>query len=185
MSTGTMLQENLILTGPFRRTCAILDLSAPTGGHRPGGKIMASTTTSQKAPNAAQSNGNETPAASNGFDAAFLSAPIVTAQAKTVKAAAQPKNKRSAAQLALDAVTPQIHEAWVKAGKPAAFAKLPTVSYPVDPEKATKLKGMIRKAAEIHGNRARFGQDVTITKDMISELPQLNDSHEGLTLVTF
>jgi hypothetical protein len=145
---------------------------------------MASTT-SQKTQNDAQTNGAASNGNGAGFDAAFLSAPIVTAQAKTVKAAAQPKNKRSAAQLALDAVTPQIHQAWVKAGKPAAFGKLPTVSYPVDPEKATKLKGMIRKAADINETRARFGQDVTITKDMIAELPQLNDSHEGLTLVTF
>lgn len=142
---------------------------------------MADTKTPQTATNAAQTNGN----GSGAFDAAFLSAPIVTAKAQTVKAAAQPKNKRSAAQLALDAVIPQIHQAWVSAGKPAAFAKLPTVSYPVDPDKATRLKGMIRKAAEIHGRRARFGADVTVTKDMIKELPQLTDKHEGLSLVTF
>jgi hypothetical protein len=133
------------------------------------------------------SNGNGTAARTPAptFDAAFLNAPVITADNKIIKEAAQPKNKRSEAQIALDGVTPQIHQAWVQAGKPAAFAKLPTVSYPVKPEGVTKLKGMIRKAADFNGTRPRFGSDVTITPEIVASSPKLNDSHVGLVLVTF
>lgn len=149
---------------------------------------MADTKTAQTPTKAAQTNGN----GSNGAKAApvtfstdFLTSPVVTAGNDVIKAAAQPKNKRSEAQIALDGVTPQIHEAWVKAGKPAAFAKLPTVSYPVSPEGVTKLRGMIKKAAEWNKTRARFGSDVTITPEIVAASPNLNDSHLGLVLVTF
>lgn len=122
------------------------------------------------------------------FEASFLSTPIVTAQNEAVKAAAQPKNKRSPAQLALDGIVPQIHEAWVKAGKPSAFGKLPTVSYPVAPEGAAKLRTMIRKAADVQEPqkmRARFGQDVTITPDMAVTMGLDPEADAGKTLVTF
>jgi hypothetical protein len=108
----------------------------------------------------------------------------VTANVPGVKTLAQPKNKRSEAQKALDGVVPQIHAAWVEAGKPSAFAKLPTVSYPVDPERSSNLHGMIRKAADLHGLRARFGQDVTVTPEVAKAL-ELNDAQIGSVLVTF
>lgn len=146
-------------------------------------------TKAQTRPNAAQasapeSNGNGTPKKAPTFDAAFLTSPIVSADDKTIKELSQPKNKRSDAQIALDGVTPQIHKAWVDAGKPAAFAKIPTVSYPVDPAGVTKLKGMIRKAAEINETRARFGAEVTVTPEMVAKSPKLTDAHLGLVLVT-
>jgi hypothetical protein len=158
---------------------------------------MARTET-QNRPASAQSgapatNGQTTPETTPApFDVSFLSAPVVTAQATSVKTLAQPKNKRSEAQMALDKITPQVHKAWVDAGKPAAFLKLPTLSYPVDPERATKLKGMIRKAAEFNGDsgtptRARFGADVTITPEIVADpaIKGLTEAHVGLTLVTF
>jgi hypothetical protein len=136
-------------------------------------------------PGAPASNGNGTAKKAPAFDAAFLTSPIVSADDSAIKEAAQPKNKRSDAQLALDGVTPQIHKAWVDAGKPAAFAKIPTVSYPVAPEGVTKLKGMIRKAAEQNETRARFGSEVTVTPEIVAKSPKLTDAHLGLVLVTF
>lgn len=150
---------------------------------------MADTKTQNRpsAPQASapESNGNGAAKKAPAFDAAFLTSPIVSADDKTIKELSQPKNKRSDAQVALDGVTPQIHKAWIDAGKPAAFAKIPTVSYPVAPEGVTKLKGMIRKAAELNETRARFGAEVTVTPEIIAKSAKLNDSHLGLVLVTF
>jgi hypothetical protein len=145
-------------------------------------------TKTQTTPKSAETNGAATNGAKSApvtFEASFLTAPLVTATNNTVKALAQPRNKRSAAQIALDGVTPQIHDAWVKAGKPAAFSKLPTVSYPVKPEGATKLRGMIRKAADFNKTRARFGEDIVITPELARDTAGLNEAHVGLVLVTF
>jgi hypothetical protein len=158
------------------------ETKARTQHNSPNSSVTANFT--EKSAPAANGNGTakKTPVS---FDAAFLTSPIVSADDTAIKEAAQPKNKRSDAQLALDGVTPQIHKAWIDAGKPAAFAKIPTVSYPVDPAGVTKLKGMIRKAAEQNETRARFGSEVTVTPEMVTKSPKLTDAHLGLVLVTF
>lgn len=119
------------------------------------------------------------------LDVDFINSGLtVTAGNDLVKKLAQPKNKRSDAQVALDEKVPEIHAAWVKAGKPSAFAKIPTVSYPVHPTRASNMHGMIRKAADFHGLRARFGQDVVITPEVANALG-LPDTQHGNVLVTF
>jgi hypothetical protein len=98
------------------------------------------------------------------FTSDFLSNPLQATEDEIVRAA--PTRERSEQQKAVDKVIPQLHAAWVAAGKPTNWTKMRRViaKYPVAPENAAALKYLIRRAADLHGLRAKFGSAVR-TKD--------------------
>jgi hypothetical protein len=82
----------------------------------------------------------------------------------------QPTVERKPEQLAMDKVVERAHAAWVKAGRPSAWAKMPVVTYYLDPTHVEGYKYLIRRAADFHGIRPRFGTPTRVTRSLIGKL---------------
>lgn len=77
--------------------------------------------------------------------------------------AARPQRVRSAQQQTIDNVVARLHQAWVQAGKPRDWVgekSIPKARYAMDPKKADTLRFLIRKAADFHKVRIRWGSAV-------------------------
>jgi hypothetical protein len=59
-----------------------------------------------------------------------------------------PIRKRSEQQAAMDAVGKRAYQAWVDAGRPSAWGKVPSVTYFVPPERVEHYKYLIRRTAD-------------------------------------
>lgn len=86
-----------------------------------------------------------------------------------VRTAAAPKLERKPEQMAMDKVAARAHAAWVTAGRPAAWEKMPVITYYLDPTHVEGFKYLIRRAVDFHGTRARFGSPARVTKKLINE----------------
>jgi hypothetical protein len=87
-----------------------------------------------------------------------------------VRTLAQPKLERKPEQIAMDKVAERAHEAWVKAGCPGAWDKMPVITYYLDPTHVEGFKYLIRRATDFHGTRPRFGSPARVTKKLIAEM---------------
>jgi hypothetical protein len=122
-----------------------------------------------------------------GIDAGFLGAPETVPAELEAKAA--PARARDERQRAIDGVVGKLHADWVAKGKPAAWDKMPKVSYPVTPAAVGDLRKAISRAADFHGIAVRFGTPVPVVR----EIPNPRRAENGqpptvkanLTMVTF
>lgn len=82
-----------------------------------------------------------------------------------------PKNARNERQTAMDLTVSQMHEMWVKAGRPNTWAKMvegKTVkTYFVDPTQAGDLKKLVNSAVSLHDVRVRWGTPFKATDKMV------------------
>jgi hypothetical protein len=69
---------------------------------------------------------------------------------------------RSKEQLVIDDVVSQAYDAWVKAGKPGAFAESPGAALLVAPGQEEATVAAVRRGAAFQGKSVRFGE---ISKD--------------------
>jgi hypothetical protein len=74
-----------------------------------------------------------------------------------VSGAGRPAAERTDTMQELDALCKALHEAWVKAGKPAEFSASPLGKIHVPPDQVDGLKFLIRKSAEFNDCGLQFG----------------------------
>jgi hypothetical protein len=122
-----------------------------------------------------------------GIGAEFLGAPeAVPAELESKTAPARARDER---QQAIDGVVAKLHADWTAKGKPAAWDKMPKVSYPVTPAAAGDLRKAINRAAEFHGIAVRFGTPVPVVREVPnprrSEPGQPATVKANLTMVVF
>jgi hypothetical protein len=86
-----------------------------------------------------------------------------------IRTAAAPKIERKPEQMAMDKVAARAHASWVGAGRPAAWEKMPVITYFLDPTQVEGYKYLIRRAVDFHGTRVRFGAPARVTKKLIHE----------------
>lgn len=94
--------------------------------------------------------------------------------------AAAPMRERNDQQKAMDAVAVKAYEAWIKAGRPSIWAKVPVVTYFLEEADVPKYKYLIRRACAIvepaegsPGVRVRFGNEFTLSEQMANR-PEIN-----------
>lgn len=134
-------------------------MSAPTAHKTPQGKTpapqSAQNTSPAENPKRGRKPGSVAIKHDLDFGLDFLAAPQLASETEVRQTA--PQRERSEVQRTMDAVIPKAHAAWIQAGKPSQWGKLPVVTYRVPPEKVDGLKYLVRRAADFHGVRARFG----------------------------
>ena len=121
------------------------------------------------------------------IDGAFiLAAPLATV--------AQPKNKRNELQEKMDKKVLEVHELWVKAGRPSVWGKQVesgcVVTYFLAPEHVSAREKLVNKACDFHGNiRAKWGTAFTVTPEMRAEMAKkgvnLPEDYVGRTALSF
>lgn len=104
----------------------------------------------------------------SGIDLAAI-ADAVVAPAE-VRDLAAPKLERKPEQLAMDKVAERAHEAWVKAGRPAAWPKMPVITYYLNPTHVEAYKYLIRRACDFHGTRPRFGSPARVSESLAAKI---------------
>lgn len=60
-----------------------------------------------------------------------------------------PTRKRGDLQRAIDAIALRTYEAWIEKGRPSVWAKLPVITYYLDPEKVAERRKLIRKSPQV------------------------------------
>lgn len=92
-------------------------------------------------------------------------------------AASAPVRERSEQQKWMDAVAVKAYEAWVTAGKPSMWQKIPVITYFVSDDDLPKYKYLIRRACSIvepagdsPGVRVRFGNEFTLSEAMATKM---------------
>lgn len=113
--------------------------------------------------------------------------------------ATAPQRVRTDQQLAMDAVALRAYRAWVSKNRPAAWGRLPAVTYFLNPDEVDHWKYLIRRACEIiepvpfadkdgnevsaPGVRVRFGTTVTLTPELAEKIGRPDD--EGKTILSW
>jgi hypothetical protein len=113
--------------------------------------------------------------------------------------ATAPQRVRSEQQIAMDTVAQRAYNAWVARGRPAAWGKLPSVTYFLDPDEVDHWKYLIRRATELidpapfkdkdgndvvaPGVRWRFGTAVTLTPELADKIGRPEDA--GKTILAW
>jgi hypothetical protein len=106
----------------------------------------------------------------DGINAATLAIPDLIA-------AAAPMRERKEQQKAMDKVAARAYAAWVKAGRPSVWNKMPVITYFLDEDDVPKYKFLIRRACAIvepegdaPGVRVRFGNEFTLPETMAAKM---------------
>ena len=107
-----------------------------------------------------------------------------TPAAAAVVAAAAPRQERSEQQQAMDKVVVRAHDAWVKAGRPAAWNKMPVVTYYLDPTHVEGFRYLIRRACDFADLAAKFGHPMTVTREL-AQSAGLPADHVGREVLAF
>lgn len=131
--------------------------------------------------------GQQNTASIDDLDAVFvLAAPLATVAA--------PKNKRNEQQEKMDKKVLEIHERWVKAGKPSVWGKQVetgcVVTYFLLPEAVAARVKLVNKAADFHGNlRAKWGTAFDVTEEIRADMARrgvnLPEEYVGRKAVSF
>lgn len=90
------------------------------------------------------------------LDVSMLAKP--QAVSEQLAEAARPMRARSETQKVMDDIVRQAHDAWKSAGSPGEWDKIPKMRYHIPVDQASDLRLLIRKAADFHKVRARFGR---------------------------
>lgn len=77
-----------------------------------------------------------------------------------------PARARDEKQQAIDNVVKALHEAWVAAGSPAAWEKMPKKSYTVPASQVEGVKRSISRAADFHQVAAKFGTPLPVVREV-------------------
>jgi hypothetical protein len=108
--------------------------------------------------------------------------------APELAAVTAPRNARSPRQEKMDDKVTELHEAWVKAGRPTtwdAMVKAKVVAtYFSEPDKSAELKGLIDKAVKFHGLTARMGTSFKVTAAHVKQY-NLPEHYEGREAISF
>lgn len=132
--------------------------------------------------NGTQSNGDAKPKAERAKapDVSTISADAINAASLAIPemvAAAEPERKRPEQQVVMDAVATKAYAAWVKAGRPAAWGKMPVVTYFLDEADLPKWRYLIRRACDVvkpegtaTGVRVLFGNEFTLSEGMAKKI---------------
>lgn len=105
--------------------------------------------------------------------------------------ATTPVRKRGSLQIAMDKVAVRAYAAWVERDRPSVWAKLPVITYYLDPEQVPEWRKMIRKACEFvtpqgdaSGVRARFGKsEFVLTEEQAAKIGRPDDA--GKTVLSW
>ena len=83
-----------------------------------------------------------------------------------------PVRKRNALQKAMDEIAQTAYQAWIDAGRPTVWAKMPVITYFLSPEQVPEWRKMIRKACDFvtpeegaPGVRVRFGKEAFVLSE--------------------
>jgi hypothetical protein len=102
------------------------------------------------------------------FDLFALAAPLTLPS--TLAQDSAPKNARNDAQLAIDAVVFNVHEAWKDAGEPRTWPLQVSAGvvagYWVKPASVDKIKKMAKSGADYHKLAIRYGRVTPRSDDM-------------------
>lgn len=111
-----------------------------------------------------------------------------------------PQRKRNDKQRAMDAIAVRSYAAWVERGRPSVWAKLPVITYYLDPDKVADRRKLIRKACEAvkpqpytrddgeriepTGVRVRFGaEEFVLTDEKAAKIGRPDDA--GKTVLSW
>jgi hypothetical protein len=91
--------------------------------------------------------------------------------------ATTPVRNRKPVQLAMDKVAEQAYADWVTAERPSTWARMPVITYFLDPTEVPEYRKLIRRACEIvtpdgdaSGVRARFGKEFVLSDKMAAKI---------------
>jgi hypothetical protein len=106
-------------------------------------------------------------------------------EAGEFRAATTPVRNRKAVQLAMDAVAEQAYSDWADADRPSTWARMPVITYFLDPADVAEYRKLIRRACDIvtpqpyekdgttvepSGVRVRFGKEFVLTEKMAAKI---------------
>lgn len=83
-----------------------------------------------------------------------------------------PVRSRSERQTKMDEIAKRLHEQWTKAGSPSQWPKIvqggAVATYFVEPNKASDLKNLIKRAATFHDLRVKWGGPMQATEKLVT-----------------
>jgi hypothetical protein len=99
-------------------------------------------------------------------------------EAAGFKQATTPTRVRRPKQLAMDTVAKQAYADWIAADRPMVWAKIPVITYFLDPDQVSDFRSLIKHACEIvnpetegvTGVRARYGTEFVLSEKMATKI---------------
>lgn len=174
----------------------------------------AMTDTDQYAPDAPADDTPDTPATDTDAEKAAAKAAAEEADKKAIEAiqgfsvaspdlaaATTPVRNRKERQKAMDAVAVQAYADWTEAGRPTIWAKMPVITYFLEPEEVSDYRTLIRKACEMvtptdytgddgetvspSGVRARYGNPFPLTEALARKAGITEEWKIGKTVLSW
>ena len=156
----------------------------PDEGEQPG---------DSEQPGDGEQPGEQTPADARAAEKAAAIADIqgVFIVPEDLAKATVPVRKRNDFQLAMDQVAQDAYDRWIEKGRPTVWARMPVVTYFLDPEDVAERRKLIRKTTAavrpeegVSGVRIRFGKEAfTLTEEMAARIGRPDDA--GKTVLSW